>query len=189
MTPSPVLPALAVQLVAAADCLSPDLVSRTGARALHLHRKDLTTSRSDFTPAGALAGRCRPLCGQRARRWHRASVDGRPLCRRCAKAAARLATTAGVTRERAARLLTVADLTAALEHARTSGEVSEAVQLACEAGLIAAVVQTDDGPVLLSRLIRTARQRLSRPPVVGQRDRNWADRLNPPGSRYPRRYR
>lgn len=189
---APLLPVLAVQLVANADHVCPEVVSRPGARALHLQRHDdLGTAHAgpDFTPTGALIRRARPMCGQRARRWYRTAVDDRPLCRRCARAADRLAAARGVTRQMAVQHLRPDDVVEALDHARSAAELSECVQLACEAGLIASVIKTPDGPVQLSRLVRAARRRITAPPVIGQRDRNWADRLNPPGSRYPRRYR
>lgn len=182
------LPELAVLMVATADCLSPEVVSRPDARTLHLQRHD-GQPLQDFTDRGVLARRCRPMCGQRARRWYRTPIDSRPLCRRCSRAAARLAAAGGVTHEQAVQQLQPRDVAALLDRARTPADVSQAVQLACQAQLVAATVVTDDGPVVLSRLVRDARRRVNRPSAVGPRDRNWADRLNPPGSRYPRRYR
>lgn len=187
---APLLLDLAVLMVATADHMCPEVVTRPNARAQHLQRNDGGPRLRDFTDHGVLVRGLRPMCGQKARRWYRApSSDCRPLCRRCASAAERFATSRDVTREVAAQRLQAADIAAALRRATTTSQISEAVQLACEAGLIAATVPAPGGPVLLTRLVRDARRRVTRPPAVGQRDRNWADRLNPPGSRYPRRYR
>jgi hypothetical protein len=178
--------AQAVHLLAVADKLRPEVVSRPGARTLHLQRTDGHV-RDDFTARGALHRSQRPLCGQQSRRWYRTAIDGRPLCRRCARVVQRATACVAPT----AVCLPVEDLATALDAARSADDVSAVVLVALATpGLITRPVQTDDGPLPLMRLIRRARLRVSRPPVVEQRDHNWASRLKTsPASRYPRRFR
>jgi hypothetical protein len=86
---SPVLPVLAVAQMTAVQGFAPVLVSRPRSRVLHLHQLDVPRGRgtdsASFTDSGALRAGRRTLCGQRARRWYRAGLDGRPLCRRCTR--------------------------------------------------------------------------------------------------------
>lgn len=188
---TPMLPAVATLLVGIADGSEPaPLVSRPSSPVVHVRRY----TRRAFTSRGVLHRGLHPLCGQRGRRWYRTPTgDCRPLCRRCAAAAERFATARGVTRQVAVERLDPGDIAAVLDRARTAADVSAAVLLACEAGLITKKVPTPAGPVLLTRLIHDARRRVTTAAAsnLGPRDRNWADQvLDRPSARYhPRRHR
>jgi hypothetical protein len=189
---SPVLPVLAVAQMTAVQGFAPVLVSRPRSRGLHLHQLDVPRGRgtdsASFTDSGALRAGRRTLCGQRARRWYRAGIDGRPLCRRCTRKA--LALTSVVDGDRAARLVSTDDLVRTVVTARTPADLSAARVLAFTPGVhpLMGTVDGPDGPVRLSRLLEQAADRISRRSPLSPRDHTWAARLRPV-ARFPRRVR
>jgi hypothetical protein len=189
------LPALAVAHLTAAEGIAPVLVSSRRSRSLHLHRLDggrgrdfATAHAASFTDRGVLRRGERPLCGQRSRRWYSAAIDGRPLCRRCCRAA--MAVSSTVNGSRAAHLVSLDDVVTTVVTARTDRDVSAAQLLACNAGYIARRVTSPDGHVLLTRLIAQARTRVgARRSPLGPADRSWGERRLPLASAFPRRVR
>lgn len=187
------LPALAVARVTQVQGIAPVLVASRRSRSLHLQVLDVRRGRdfastyaASFTDRGVLRRGQRPLCGQRSLRWHASSIDGRPLCRRCSRAAAGLAPV--VDGRLVARLVPLEQVLATIEHARTETELSAAQILATTAGYLGRQVPGPDGPVLLTRLIGQARARLAAASPLSPRDHAWAARIRPV-SRFPRRVR
>lgn len=182
MTAPPMLPATALALAAAVDGAPAQLVSRPSAAVLHVQR----AAACRFTPRGAVRRGLRPACGQPARRWHRSSIDGRPLCLRCARVAARWSSTVD-----GRPAVSLEQLVATLDHARSDSDVSAVLVVASAAGLLGRTVPGPDRPLRLTELIRNTRRRFTHPSVLDQRDRNWADQvLDRPSARYhPRRKR
>lgn len=182
------LPAVAVALMTLADVGErPALVSSRRSRSLHLYRPDPRLLGDALTERGVLRRGRRPLCGQRARRWYAAGIDGRPLCRKCSAAA--LALSPVVDGDRVARLVPLEDVLATVLAARTEADVSAVQILTCNAGYLGRMVDGPDGRVLLTRLIGAARVRVTSAPVLGPRDHAWAARRLRPVSRFPRRVR
>lgn len=144
MTPVTHLPALAA---AATGGL---LVGNRRGRVVHIARPGT----KGLTATGRLRRGAAPLCGQRARTWRQWPVDGRPLCRRCARYC-QAARTVDLPRDVRARLL--ADTLATV---RDSVSLA-AARLAVCAGPAGQVV--DGRP--LHRHVAAAQQRLTPAPV------------------------
>lgn len=181
------LPALAVAQVTRVDGSAPVLVATRRSQVLHLHRSD--ARRRAFTPAGVLRRGRTPMCGGRGLRWRRASIDGRPLCRNCSRAA--VAMSPAVDGTQLARLVPLEQVLATIETARTEHDLSAAQILATHAGYLSRTFPNPGGPPLrLTQVIGKARDRLStKAAPLGPRDHAWATRRLRPVPRFPRRVR
>lgn len=157
------------------------LVANVRSRVLHV----AVPGRRGLTPTGRLRRGTAPVCGQHARRWAAAPVDGRRLCRRCATRTP----VAGLWQPEQRAALTLA-LAETLDTARDLDTISAVVLAMCAPGARLTglhVVDPDGFRVRLTQLVSRARDRIAHR-VVGPADHGWISSVKTaPPSRYPRR--
>lgn len=145
----------------------------------------LTLPGAPLTPTGRLARGGRPVCGQRALRWTVTDPDGRRLCSRCARRTAAAGALVPLDRQQLVDALAVS-----LRTARDLETVQAVTLAVCAAppGVLGAVVDGEHGyPVRMTQLVRSARERFTRP-AVSPADRGWMSSVKTaPPRRHPRR--
>lgn len=180
---TPVLPALAV--AALTDHAGTDrgllVAPRTG-KTLHLL---LDTGRA-LTPTGLVRRNARPHCGRRPRSWRPVEVDGRPLCRTCARVLRKQYGPA--TLAVAATWLQPADFARTLQTARDEATVKATIAALLESGLTGKTVLVDGRSFRLTALVAQARSRLSKGHQLTDADLSRFSYVkNAPARRFPRR--
>lgn len=165
------------------------LVSARAGRVLHVV---VDNPGRTLTPTGRVRRHIRPMCGRAPRGWRPASVDGRPLCRTCARTLGAKHSPEMIAA--AARRVTPADLAETLLTATDLATVSAAQSLLLASGHTAKVVQVSDGDrpeprtARLTQLVAEARSRLTRSPRPFRDDPAFVSFVERrPTPRFPRR--
>lgn len=155
--------------------------------ALHVLMDEHGPGRS-LTPTGRVRRGLLPLCNRRPLALRAAQVDGRPLCRRCARAVHAMYGRAALAI--AATWVTPTDLAVTLLTARDQATVAAGRGLLIESGQTAKVATIEGRSLRLTQLVAQARTRVTHGPLpMTEADRAWISLVQraPLGRSRPRR--